>query len=136
MIYFLIYLFAEVMISVEIASYIGGWATFFEILFSAVIGMMILMNFRHALSEHVYALRMRHITMEEFANRNLMGLFGAIMLILPGFLGDFLGILMQFSLFSSLMINRFGRKYHETPSQPKDDHVIDAEIVSDTPALR
>ncbi|MDD5716706.1 MAG: FxsA family protein [Sulfuricurvum sp.] len=135
MIYFLVYLFLEVLVSIEIASQIGGLATFLEIIGSAFLGISILMNFRHTLAENVYALRMRHIDMEGFSNRNLMGLFGAILLILPGFLSDFIGIVLQFSLFSSLIINRFSRKYH-TPTQPKDDHVIDAEIIEHTTALR
>lgn len=135
MIYFLIYLFLEVMVTTEIASMIGGLATFLEIVGSAFLGIFILMNFRHTLAENVYALRTRQIDMESFSQRNLMGLFGAILLIIPGFLSDMIGILMQFSLLSSLVINRFSRKYH-TPTQPKDDHVIDAEIIEHTPTLR
>jgi UPF0716 family protein affecting phage T7 exclusion len=137
MIYFLIYLFLEVYVTVDIASRIGGLATFLEIVGSAFLGIAILMNFRHTLSENLYALQTRQITMESFTKRNMTGLLGAILLILPGFLGDMIGILMQFSLLSSLLINRFSRKYHTpTPSQPKDDYVIDAEIIDDTPILR
>ncbi|MDD2837824.1 MAG: FxsA family protein [Sulfuricurvum sp.] len=135
MIYFLIYLFLEVSLTVEIASRIGGLATFLEIVFSAFLGIFILMNFRHTLAENIYALRMRQIDMEGFSQRNMMGLFGAILLIVPGFLSDLIGIVLQFSLFSSLIINRFTRKY-QPPTQPKDDNVIDAEIIRDTPSLR
>jgi 2-isopropylmalate synthase/UPF0716 protein FxsA len=135
MIYFLIYLFAEVIITVKIASQIGGLATFLEVVGSALLGIFVLMNFRHALSENLYALQTRKIDVRGFSNRNLRGLLGAFMLILPGFLGDIAGAVMLFGLFSSLLVNRFGRKY-ETPTQPKDDHVIDAEIIDDTPALR
>lgn len=49
MVYFLIYLFLEVLISVNISSAIGGLATFFEILASAFIGIAILVNFRNTL---------------------------------------------------------------------------------------
>lgn len=135
MIYFLIYLFLEVMITMEIASHIGGVATFFEIIGSAVAGIMILLNFRHTLSENIQALQLRQIDTEGFMQRNLMGLFGAILLILPGFLGDILGILMQFTLITKLLINRFSRKYTK-PNQPKDDYVIDAEIIDDFTAIR
>ncbi len=142
MIYFLIYLFIEVLVTIELASQIGGLNTFFEIVGSALLGIFILMNFRHSLAENVYALRMQQIDMQGFSNRNLMGLFGAVLLILPGFLGDMIGLLMQFSLLSKFIINRFTRKYHsenyqDTYTPPrKDDHVIDAEIIDDTPALR
>ncbi|MFA5214825.1 FxsA family protein [Sulfuricurvum sp.] len=135
MIYFLIYLFLEVMVTTDIASRIGGVATFIEIIASAVLGIVILLNFRHTLSENIQALQMRQIDMDGFTQRNLMGLFGAILLILPGFLGDILGLLMQFTLISKLLINRFSRKYQK-PNQPKEDYVIDAEIIDDTPTLR
>ncbi len=135
MIYFLVYLFAEVIITVEIASQIGGLATFLEIVGSALLGVFILMNFRHALAENLYALQTRRIDVQGFSNRNLRGLLGAVLLIVPGFLSDLTGIIMLVGLFSSLLINRFGRKY-DTPTQPKDDHVIDAEIIDDTTALR
>ncbi len=144
MIYFLIYLFLEVFITIELASLIGGLATFLEIVASAFVGIFILMNFRHAFVENLEALRTRQIDVQGFSNRNLAGLFGAILLILPGFLGDCIGVLMQFSLMSTLIVNRFSRKYRTqsdaeiytyTPPR-KDDHVIDAEIIDDTRALR
>lgn len=135
MIYFVIYLFLEVYVTVDIASRIGGLATFLEIVGSAFLGIMILMNFRHTLGENLYALQTRQITMESFTKRNMTGLLGAIFLILPGFLGDMIGLLMQFSLLSSLIVNRFSRKY-QPPIQPKDDNVIDAEIIDDFPTLR
>ncbi|ADR33537.1 FxsA cytoplasmic membrane protein [Sulfuricurvum kujiense DSM 16994] len=135
MIYFLIYLFAEVTLTVEIASKIGGLATFLEILGSAFLGIFILMNFRHALSENLEALRTRQIDVQGFSNRNMTGLLGALLLILPGFLSDIIGILLQFSFIGTLIINRFTRKY-QPPTQPKDDHVIDAEIIEHTTTLR
>lgn len=135
MIYFLAYLFLEVYLTVEIASKIGGMATFLEIIASAFLGIMILMNFRHTLGENLYALQTRQITMENFTKRNMTALLGAILIILPGFLGDMIGILMQFSLLSSFIVNRFSRKY-QPPTQPKDDNVIDAEIIDDFPTLR
>jgi len=135
MIYFLIYLFAEVTLTVEIASRIGGLATFLEVIGSAFLGIFILMNFRHALSENLEALRTRQIDVQGFSNRNMMGLLGALLLILPGFLCDMIGILLQFSLVTTLIINRFTRKY-QPPTQPKDDHVIDAEIIEHTTTLR
>lgn len=135
MIYFVVYLFLEVIVTVDIAGRIGGLATFFEIVASAFLGIMILMNFRHTLSENLYALQTRQITMESFTKRNMTGLLGAIFLILPGILGDIIGILMQFSLLSSFLVNRFSRKYRP-PTQPKDDNVIDAEIIDDFPTLR
>lgn len=135
MIYFLAYLFCEVLVTVEIASRIGGVWTFVEFVLSAMAGIAVIANFRHALAENLVSLQMRQIDVRVFSNRNLMGLGGAALLIVPGFVSDTIGILMLAYLGYSLLINRFGR-HCSPPSQPKDDNVIDAEILSDTPALR
>lgn len=139
MIYFLVYLFLEVIITMKGASLIGGGATFAEIIGSGVLGIFILLNFRHALAENIQALQRRQIDPQGFMQQNLLGLLGALLLILPGFLGDSVGLLMEVSVGVKLLINRFSRKYTEpnqTNQSTKDDYVIDAEIISDTTLLR
>ncbi|MDP3265424.1 MAG: FxsA family protein [Sulfuricurvum sp.] len=138
MIYFLIYLFLEVMITVEVASRIGGFAMFSEIMVSALIGMAILFNFRTTLLSNVMELKERRISANGFYKRNLFSLLGAILLILPGIFTDIMAVIIHIVLLGSLIISRFMPKYpQENQShQPKDDHVIDAEIISDPPTLR
>lgn len=136
MIYFLIYLFAEVIVTVEIATRIGGMATFLEIVVSAMLGIFVLLNFRHTLAENLYALQMRKIDVQGFTNRNIMALLGAFLLIVPGFVSDLIGLVLLFFLFGSFLVNRFGRKYQPPTPPQKDEYVIDAEIIDDTPALR
>ena len=98
MIYFLLYLFLEVIISTNIAS----------------------------------AQRL-----------NLFTLFGAILLIVPGFLTDILGIIMQFSVFTSMLVNRYHVKsdncktsFTEEKNIQKDSDVIDVEIISDNTSIK
>ncbi len=136
MLYFLIYLFLEVLVSVQISSAIGGLATFFEILLSAVMGIAILMNFRTTLVENVRAVMMNHIDIAEFKRLNLFTLIGAILLIIPGFLTDILGALLQFSVVTSMIVNRYGVKsekyntsFDEENQLKKDSDVIDVEII-------
>ena len=101
MLYFLLYLFLEVVVSVEISSAIGGLATFFEILFTAFIGISILVNFRKTLMENMSAVSYNCIDLEQFQRLNIFTLIGAVLLIIPGFLTDILGILLQFSVITS-----------------------------------
>ena len=138
MIYFLIYLFLEVIITVEVASRIGGLMMFSEIIVSAFIGIAILFNFRSTLILNIMELKERRINANGFYQRNLLSLLGAILLILPGIFTDIIGILMHIGLLGSLIVSRFMPKYPQENkfNQPKDDHVIDAEIISDSPALR
>ena len=138
MIYFLIYLFLEVIITVEVASKIGGLMMFTEIMVSALIGIAILFNLRTTLLANVMELKERRISANGFYKRNLLSLLGAILLIMPGIFTDAIAVLIHISLLGSLIVSRFMPKYPEQnqSNQPKDDNVIDAEIISDSPALR
>ncbi len=138
MIYFLIYLFLEVMITVNVASKIGGLMIFAEIMISALIGIAILFNFRTTLLANVMELKERRISANGFYKRNLLSLLGAILLILPGIFTDIMAVVIHIFLLGSLIVSRFMPKYPEQNQsyQPKDDNVIDAEIINDSPALR
>ena len=137
MIYFIIYLFLEVLVSVNISSAIGGLATFFEILLTAFIGISILINFRKTLVENMTAVSYNCIDLEQFQKLNLFTLIGAILLIIPGFLTDIIGILLQFSAFTSMIVNRYNVKSENNNMHSnmqnhikKDSDVIDVEIIS------
>ena len=142
MVYFLVYLFLEVMISTSISSAIGGLNTFFAIILTALIGIGILVNFRKSLVENMTAVSYNCIDLEQFQKLNLFTLFGAILLIVPGFLTDIMGLLMQFSVLTSMFVNRYHVKsghcksnYDET--KKREDHdVIDVEIISDNNSIR
>ena len=143
MLYFLLYLFLEVLVSVNISSEIGGLATFLEILFTAFIGMSILVNFRTTLMENMRAVSFSCIDLEEFQRLNLFTLIGAILLIIPGFLTDIVGALMQFSVITSMIVNRYNVKsnscknsYNEQINKQKDSDVIDVEIINDGTVIK
>jgi len=144
MIYFVVYLFLEVLISVNISSSIGGLMTFFEILFSAFVGVSILINFRKTLFENMRAVSYNCIDLEQFQRLNLFTLFGAILLILPGFLTDIFGLVMQFSALTSIFVNRYNVKsgncntnYGDYQNNiKKDSDVIDVEIINDNSTIK
>ena len=138
MVYFIVYLFLEVLLSVNISSQIGGLATFMEIMLSAFIGISILINFRKTLLENMTAVSYNCINLEQFQKLNLFTLFGAILLIIPGFLTDLFGLMMQFSVFTSMLVNRYNVKsgncktdFNKVNNLKKDSDVIDVEIISD-----
>ena len=137
MIYFLVYLFLEVLISVNISSAIGGLGTFFEIMMSAFFGISLLVNFRQTLTENLRAVSYNSIDLEQFQRLNLFTIVGAILLIVPGFLTDIFGVLLQFSAFTSMAVNRYHVKSQNCNTDLKNNHikkdsdVIDVEIISD-----
>ena len=139
MLYFFLYLFLETLVSVEISSAIGGFATFLEIVLTAFIGIAILANFRNTFFENLTAVSYAQIDLEEFQRLNLFTVIGAILLIVPGFLTDIVGVLLQFSAITTMLVNRYGVKskrenfndMEETYyyNKESEDDVIDVEII-------
>jgi 2-isopropylmalate synthase/UPF0716 protein FxsA len=140
-IYFLIYLFLEVVVSTNIASSIGGVNTFLELIFSALAGIVLLINFRKTLVENMHSVSQNQIDFKRFQELNLFSILGAFLLIAPGFLTDIIGILMQFSVFVSMLVNRFSAKYSTDSTKTNYYHkekidVIDVEIINDDSTAR
>jgi len=129
------YLFFEVVISVQVAGLLGGIGTFLEIMLSGVVGIALLANVKTTMAESFQAMSSNCITMKEFQELNIFALLGAILLILPGILSDIAGILMQFSVFTALIISRFNKTNNRCSSTQGEDNVIDAEIIHDDSRL-
>ncbi|MGM0533105.1 MAG: FxsA family protein [Campylobacterota bacterium] len=137
---FLLYLFIETLVSVAIASSIGGLLTFVEIIFSAVVGIFIISSFQYSLRENLQAVSAAQMSMQEFQRMNFASIVGAILLIVPGFFTDIVGLLLQFEKFA----NFFARKilHLKTKNSPdttqefdpftkkgEDDEIIDVEVL-------
>jgi UPF0716 family protein affecting phage T7 exclusion len=104
---FFVYLLFETLVSVEISSIIGGFNTFIEIILSSILGIFIIKNFKSIMKFNIFELSSGKIGFNEFKNRNLFPIIGAIMLLIPGFLTDFIGILFQFSILTTFIFSRF-----------------------------
>ncbi len=129
MLYFLLYLFIETLVSVEIAGAIGPIWTFLEIVSSAILGFFLLMRFQYRSNEYIMALARREITLEEFESMSLYTLLGAILLIIPGFFTDILGLLMQFGAFARFFASKILNLKKKPPHKRGEDDVIDVEII-------
>ncbi|WP_201353017.1 FxsA family protein [Hydrogenimonas urashimensis] len=135
MIYFLLYLFLEILVSVEISSAIGPFWTFVEVIVSAIAGLLLLTNFRYTFFEILRAMTEGDITPETFQNQNMAALIGALLLIVPGFLTDIVGVLLQFGVFTNLLASKLARKKRTkshidtNPLDEGETDVIDVEII-------
>lgn len=98
------------MISSAIAGNIGGLFTFLEIIFSSMIGMFLLKNYKYAIKENLMSVANGHISQEDFMKQNIFVALGAILLIIPGFFTDFIGLLLQFSFFAQILARRVLKK--------------------------
>lgn len=63
-----------------------------------MIGIFILKNFKLTFSDSISRVRTGQLTQEEFIKENARKAIGAILLIVPGFFTDSIGMLLQFSL--------------------------------------
>jgi 2-isopropylmalate synthase/UPF0716 protein FxsA len=149
------------MVSSTIAASIGGLITFFEIIISAVVGIFILQNFKYSLQDSINKARSGEITQEEFIKTNAAKAIGAILLIIPGFFTDFIGIALQFGLFTMVLTKIFKFKppsecsfkqntyqsnfeFHQnqtnqnntTYKKRSDDEIIDVEIIDDSKSIK
>ena len=133
MLYFLVYFFLEVVITVDIASRIGGLATFFEIIISAFAGFFLLTNFRYTLAQSMMALMNGSITVEQFQKMNMMSLLGAILLIIPGFFSDIIGILLQFGFLGTFIAKKILHLKDQKRKKREGDYddAIDVEVIDD-----
>jgi 2-isopropylmalate synthase/UPF0716 protein FxsA len=126
-----------VLISVNISSQIGGLATFVEIMFTAMVGFMLLGNFRNTFAESMRAMQRRTISMQEFQKLNAFALLGALLLILPGFFSDIIGLFLQFSFFATLFAKKILHVKDNIDiddiqhTRKEDDEIIDVEVIDD-----
>lgn len=132
-VYFLVFLFAEVMLSSEFAAHFGGFVFFGEIILSFVAGVVLLANFKYAIVEQLNNFAFGKMAQEDLLSVGIFTLMGAIFLIIPGILTDVLGVLMQFEWFALLLKKILfssvfpTNQYHK---RGKDDY-IDVEVIDE-----
>ena len=124
------YLFIEVLISYEIIDIIGVLGFVLEIIITAFVGFLIIINFRTFFIEALVKLRDREITQEAFVSSNVFRILGAILLILPGGFTDILGIVMQFGSIGFFMLKPFVKIDKNRSYNNSSDDIIDVEVIS------
>lgn len=135
--FFLIYFFLEVIVTITLGGAIGGLNTFFEIVMSAIVGTVIIMNFRKIVMQSLASVMSGHMNSEELVQGNLLTLLGAIFLIIPGFLSDIIGLLLQLGFVKTLLQKLIKPKQtHQSYTNKGDDDVIDVEIIESTTTLK
>ncbi|WP_457560063.1 FxsA family protein [Caminibacter sp.] len=130
LIYFLGYLFVEILFSYEFAKVFTPFGLFLEVIFSAIIGVYILRNLHFSLATEMQRVLRREITEEEFVTAGLFKLIGAFLLIVPGVFSDMVGILFLFEPFARWFARKFFKtETHVYKKTDIDDDIIDVEIV-------
>jgi len=143
------------MISSWVSSSIGGLAIFAQIVFSAVVGITILKNFKFSLMESIQKAQTGAMTQQEFLQTNVGRAIGGVLLIVPGIFTDTIGIFMLLGLLPFLSsklfqfkpphhTNGFRSDYDNTKSNfnntaykgINNDEIIDVEIIDDNKPIK
>lgn len=120
---------AEIALFVVIGGKIGLWATLAWVLLSAVLGVLVL---RLTMARQALALRdMRDPA--RLAAGGAMGMLGGLLLILPGFLTDAMGILLLLPPVQALAARALSARVTIIRPRPTDDTVIDGDYTEVPP---
>lgn len=135
----LFFLILEAIVTYMIGSKIGFLNSIIEMVISAILGIIILLNLKDVFAATAASMQLGEINIARFASLNFSALFGAILIIIPGFLSDIIGFILLTIFLVLSTINSFGGKYsdkQEFKSYKKgEDDVIDAEIIDDSYAI-
>lgn len=92
-----------------------------------------------------------NISQQDFMRLNIFMAVGAIFLIIPGFLTDIIGVLLQFEFFGIMISKKFLKskskksdeeftntqfRYENKKNNKGDDDVIDVEIIDDSRGIK
>ena len=137
LIYFLLYLFLEIVFSYEFMKIFTPFGFFIETLITAIIGVYIIKNIPFSLNESMIKVLKREISEEEFISIGIFKFVGAVLLIIPGFFSDILGALFLFEPFARWIARKFLPKedihIYTNHSHFNDDEIIDVEIIEEIP---
>jgi UPF0716 protein FxsA len=119
----------EIALFVVIGGQIGLWATLLWVLLSGAFGVLVL---RWVAKRQALALRdLRDPA--RMAAAGAMGMLGGVLLILPGFFTDTLGLLMLLPPVQALVAKAISARMPVMRTRPTEDVVIDGEYSDVTP---
>ena len=136
LVYFLLYLFLEILFSYELAKIFTPFGLFLEVIFTAFAGVYIIRTLPFSMQDSMQKVLKREIDEDEFISIGLFKFIGAILLIIPGVFSDILGLLMMFEPFAIWIVRKFLPKrefktYNNTHYKNTDDDIIDVEIIEE-----
>ena len=119
------------MVTSNISGTIGGLLTFLEIILSAGIGFFLLINFRYTVGQSMSMLMSGEMGIEEFKKLSLFTLLGAVLLIVPGFFSDMVGVALQFSFIGTFIAKKVFKLKNKNKKFTKKDYndAIDVEVI-------
>ncbi len=120
----------EIMLFIEIGGMIGITGTLIIILLSAILGIHLLRKQSFSIVQKMKAHQGQN-TMPEDVFSDICKFIGAILLIVPGFFTDFLGLLLYIPAFETFLFKNSMNQRNKPKKQKKknDTTIIDVEYI-------
>lgn len=126
---FIIYILIEAFITISIASEIGILYTLLVVLFTGAIGLFLFLSIPFKIAEIMNNV-FTDFSLTAFGISTFLKICGAIMLILPGFFGDMIGVIL---VIGSVIFLPKPKTTNQKQDKSKNynEEIIDVEIVED-----
>ena len=128
------YLFLEIYVSLKMLEVIGAfWATIWTI-GTIVLGSVLLQNSPYAILGNMQHLQSGKLNIQKFQDATSAYFLGSLLLIVPGVLSDFLGVIaLLYTVYLQFVAKITPEQSNTYRNQPNkgDDDVIDVEIVDE-----
>jgi len=125
------YLFLEIYISLDMLERIGAlWATIWTI-GTIIIGSGLLKNSPYTIMGNMYSLHTGKLDIRKFQDATTSYLVGSLLLIFPGVLSDFMGVVALLYTVYLQFVARITPEQTNHYTNKGDDDVIDVEIIDE-----
>ena len=126
------FMFLELYLSLKVGENIGFLGSLVWIMLSFFVGMMLLQKSSQTMMGNMNAMRQGKLDMKKFQNASMSYLGAAVLLMIPGVLSDFLGVVaFAYSLYLQFVAKITPEQKNNHFNQQGDDNVIDVEIIDE-----
>ena len=125
------FLLLELYLSLEVGENIGFLWSAIWIVVSMLIGFRVLQSSSLTLMGNLNAVSRGKLSMQSFQNASTAYLLGAILLIIPGVLTDFLGLVALGYTVYLQFVAKITPEQTKFDTKKGDDNVIDVEIIDE-----
>ena len=125
------FFFLELYLSLKTGETIGFFWSVVWIVLSALLGMTLLKNSPLAVMGNMQAMQKGKLNIKKFQDASMSYFIGSIMLIIPGVLSDFLGIVSLAYTFYLQFVAKITPEQTNFNQNKGDDNVIDVEIIDE-----
>jgi UPF0716 family protein affecting phage T7 exclusion len=128
------FLLMELFLSLQTGETIGFFWSVVWIMSSGIIGVILLQNSPHAIVGNMKAMQQGKIDIKKFQDASMSYFVGAILLVIPGVLSDFVGVLaLCYTAYLHLVakITPEQTNFQTNNYKKGDDNVIDVEIIDE-----